>query len=388
MQNFVHVLSQEIAYLFSLHKRAILMLCFIPFLYTLLFGGLFYQNTVLYIPIGICNLDEGKEGNTIAKELTKISEVSVVATSDDLNSLQNMLAKQEIYAIVVIPPDFSQRVNRYQSANIEAIANNTSTLIGKSSLTGIQSVVATYSAEKAVLNRVSTGSNLANAQNNINLSVRNLYNSTGGYEDFFLMILSLHALQIATVFVLAPMFVHEKKLLRQRIAKYFYSTLIAKVIVYTLLVSSIMLVCTVFAINMFSLTYRSDFSDVFMLIVAFAFAMVSFALCVASWVNKDTNAITYTVFYIMPSVLFTGAIWPRVSMDNFSYFISYIVPISYVASDLRTLLLRGEAPLLHQDILCLLIFGLICLTFATRGLKSYLQKSSRKDLHDDSCNLA
>lgn len=385
MKNFLRILNQELNYLFTFHKRAILMLCFIPFLYTLLFGGVFYQNTVLHVPIAICNLDDGKEGDIITKELTKISEVSVVTVNNDLEAQKNMLNKQEIYAIVVIPPDFSQKVNRYQSANIEAIANNTNTVIGKSTLTGIQGVVATYSAQKAVLNRVSTGSTLANSSNQINLSVRNLYNSTGGYEDFFLMILVLHALQIATVFILGPMFVNEKKLLFNRIAKHLYTLLLVRTIVYTTLVTCIMFICTLFAYKAFDLIYRSNFSDITCLIIAFSFAMVSFAQFISSWVKKDTSAITYAVFYIMPSVLFTGAIWPRVSMDKFSYLLSYLMPIGYAANDLRNLLLRGYTPTLYQDCLCLCTFGLICLVLAAIGLKKYIAKRRELTTHD-SCN--
>lgn len=387
MQNFLRLFAQEISYVYSFHKRAMIMLCFIPFLYTLLFGGVFYQNTVLHVPIAICNLDEGKEGETIANELTKISEVDVIAVDEDLTALQTLMNEQKIYAIVVIPPDFSQKVNRYQSANIEAIANNSNTLIGKTALSGIQSVVGTYSAQKAVLNRVATGSSMANSNNQIILSVRNLYNSSGGYEDFFLMILVLHALQIATVFVLAPMFVVEKHILRQRIAQHLYSLIAVRTILYSAIVTCIMLACTLFAYKLFNLQYRSEFGDILCLIMAFSFAMVSFAQAVSSWVKKDTDAITFTVFYIMPSVLFTGAIWPRVSMDSFSYFLSYIMPIAYAANDLRILLLRGYAPLLHQDILCLITFGTICLLLASFGLKRYVKNTKGANLHD-SCNAA
>lgn len=207
------------------------------------------------------------------------------------------------------------------------------------------------------------------------------------------MILALHSLQIATVFVLAPMFVIEKHILRQRIEKNFYNIIIVRMILYSAIVTCIMLVCTLFAYKLFNLQYRSDFSDILLLIASFSFAMVSFAQAVSSWAKKATDTITYTLFYIMPSVLFTGAIWPRVSMDSFSYLLSYIMPIAYTANDLRNLLLRGYAPLLHQDIVYLLTFSTICLMLTILGLKYYLHKNASKNnrkevARHDSCNAA
>lgn len=103
-----------------------------------------------------------------------------------------------------------------------------------------------------------------------------------------------------------------------------------------------------------------------LLLSAYLSAIVAFALCVGSWVRKAEQAITYVLVYIMPSVLFSGAIWPRYDMDTVSLAISYIVPIGYVAEDFRNLLLLGDSLgwLWHAGILFLiagLFLGLACL---------------------------
>ena len=73
----------------------------------------------------------------------------------------------------------------------------------------------------------------------------------------------------------------------------------------------------------------------------------------------------------MPSVLFTGAVWPRFSMDAFSRLLSWVMPIGYAAIDLRELLVRGGAPTYGSD--CATLFGVGCL-FLTVSVLGYIKK--------------
>ena len=56
-------------------------------------------------------------------------------------------------------------------------------------------------------------------------------------------------------------------------------------------------------------------------------------------------------------------------MDNFSLFLSYIMPIGYAADDLRNLLLKGAAFGWQTDSLILILGGGIFLTLGVIGMK-------------------
>lgn len=108
------------------------------------------------------------------------------------------------------------------------------------------------------------------------------------------------------------------------------------------------------------------------LVLTFVACMMSFALFVGAWVNIPQKAITLPLFYIMSSVLFSGAIWPRTSMDNFSLLLSYIMPIGYSADNLRSLLVKGSAAGLQYDSAMMLLLGGIFFVLAFIGVRRYV----------------
>ena len=73
MRDFLYTywahLQVEVKQLFSLHRRTGLIILFIPVVYTLLFGGLFYENAVTAVPVAVYNLDRGASGRQLVQDL-------------------------------------------------------------------------------------------------------------------------------------------------------------------------------------------------------------------------------------------------------------------------------------------------------------------------------
>ncbi len=235
---------------------------------------------------------------------------------------------------IVIPNDFSEKISRGESVSVELIIDNTNTILGGTVTRAVQSVVATESAEILAVDRIAAGWNTYQAQTaRLSLSTRVFYNPTGGYSDFFLTVLILHSVQIALVFGIAPSIVEEK-----------------------LAGAKINLAA---GIKFFGITCRGNFAEILAVVTAFA-------LGVSAWVKVPYHAISYTLAYVMPSILFTGAIWSGFSMDAVNLALSYAVPIGWAAEDLRNLFLKGAAHGWENHALILLGFGAVF--FAVGGI--------------------
>ena len=119
---------------------------------------------------------------------------------------------------------------------------------------------------------------------------------------------------------------------------------------------------------------RGNFLEILALILSFIICMVSFAMMMGSFVEKiEYRTITYSLFYIMPSILFSGAIWTRSSMDEFSLILSYIMPIGYVANDLRNFLVKGVAIDWQIHALILILFAILFFSLSIIGMKKTLR---------------
>ena len=68
---------EEIRMMYTFHLRIAGVLFFIPVLFTLIFGGLFYKNTLTDVSIIVCNLDDGLRSQGLIRDLYDTPEVTV-----------------------------------------------------------------------------------------------------------------------------------------------------------------------------------------------------------------------------------------------------------------------------------------------------------------------
>lgn len=345
-----------------MQMNAIKILIFLPLIYTLIFGGLFYKNSITGVPIIVENLDDGTQGQKILRSLTETPEISVIEVAGDSADIDKKIFSSDATGAVVIPKDFSQKILRGENVSIEVIVDNTNTVLGGVVTRAAQSVISTANAEILARQRIAAGWNSYQAGTAfLTISNRIFYNPTSGYTDFFLSVLILHSVQIAIVFAIASVIVEEKFQMTPQ--KFF-----AKFLTYWAISISTAAACLAVGIKFFHMICRGDFWEILAVIAAFNFCMVSFAMCVGAWNKISYRPLFYTLAYIMPSILFTGAIWTRYSMDNFSLFLSYVMPIGYAADDLRNLLLKGSAFGWQIDSLILIFGGGIFLTLGVIGM--------------------
>lgn len=368
---------KEINRMLTIHKRTTVIIIALPIIYTSLFGALFYKNSLTEVPIIICNYDDGAYGRKIIKDLQSTPDISILEKiTNDTDIKEKMLHKNAAGA-VIIPADFSKNIITGKSSTIEVVINNANTVMGNTATKAIQQVLSTNEAEFTVRQRLSRGWDAGMAGGGLTLNTRIIGNPTGGYEDFFLLALVLHAMQIGCVFSIAPSLSLEKKRRGQKLFRHAKECLAAKLSAYTLLAGSVSGFCLIICLNLFSLNSKGNFLPVLIIISLFISAVVAFALFVGSWTNKADKAITNALFYIMPSMLFTGAVWPLYSMDSISYFISRILPITYAAGDLRSFMLLGESAGWEMHSLILGCFTVFFYLLANAGLQ-YKVRSREK----------
>ena len=119
----------------DVNRQGVAIMIFLPIVYTFLFGGLFYENSLTRVPIIVCNLDDDSAAQTLVNDFINTPEVNVVG-------------------VVVIPKDFSQKLARGENVAVELAVNYSSTVTGGTIVRAVQSVVATKNAEVLVNRRI------------------------------------------------------------------------------------------------------------------------------------------------------------------------------------------------------------------------------------------
>ncbi|MBA0086710.1 MAG: ABC transporter permease, partial [Acidobacteria bacterium Pan2503] len=94
---------------------------------------------------------------------------------------------------------------------------------------------------------------------------------------------------------------------------------------------------------------------------------LSLGILISSKANTQAEAMQLAFLTILPSVFFSGYIFPRETIPAVLYPISYLIPATYFINIARGIILRG-ASLVHLwvDGLALFVLGTLLLILAAR----------------------
>jgi ABC-2 type transport system permease protein len=99
----------------------------------------------------------------------------------------------------------------------------------------------------------------------------------------------------------------------------------------------------------------------------YIFVSLSLGILISSKATSQAHAMQLAFLTILPSIFFSGYIFPRETMPKFFYLLSYFVPATYYINITRGIILRGAGwTHLWIDALALFFMGALLLVIAAR----------------------
>ena len=99
----------------------------------------------------------------------------------------------------------------------------------------------------------------------------------------------------------------------------------------------------------------------------YLFVSLALGVLISSKANTQAQAMQMAFLVFLPSIFFSGYIFPRESMPVFFYVLSYFVPATHFINITRGIILRGASWVhLWRDALALVAMGLLLLIIAAR----------------------
>src|SRR3981189_3784917 len=103
----------------------------------------------------------------------------------------------------------------------------------------------------------------------------------------------------------------------------------------------------------------------------YLFVSLSIGILVSSKANSQSEAIQLAFLTFLPSIFFSGYIFPRETMPKFFYVLSYFVPATYFIDITRGIILRGAGWVhLWIDDVALFFMGTMLLVIAARRFQN------------------
>lgn len=365
--SFWDVVKGEFRRIFIEEPKRAAFIFGIPIVYVILLGMVYAPNVVKYIPAVVYDQDQTAVSRAVVQAFEDSERYNVVSYVTSQEQLDEYLRENKAQAALVIPPNFSQDVKLGRASQVLVDINGSNLLYANSALVVAQELGATISASMGQKLMEASGQLKSQALNTvvpIGFGTRILNNPTYGYSIFMLPGLGANGLQLGIVLAICTVVVSELRRIEYWQGTSSLKIILGKILPYWFCGTAAFVLYIVTMISVFPIPFRGDIFNMLFIGSAFVLAVVAVGVFYSSIAPDETYAVQLPIAYIMPAFLFSGYVWPKISMNTFSLFFSAICPLSYMADNVRDVLLSGYAPFLVRDALTLIAAAIIVIAIS------------------------
>nr|MDQ2659468.1 ABC transporter permease [Verrucomicrobiota bacterium] len=300
-KEFITVMRDPLTLFFMLFPPLIEMIAF----------GYALDNDVRHMPMVVLNEDHTVESRQFIDSFVNTETFRLIGEVQNVEQLASEIRKGRAYVGLQIPPHFTRDLRAGYPAQVQLLIDGSNSTTALQALNTAVSLTLSESVQRLMRN---------SGMRHLPIEVRPqmLYNPTMRSPNFFVPGVIGIVLQIGTTFATAMAVVREKEkgTLEQLLVSPLSSwgLMLGKLIPYLCL--GMVMAILLFAIMRFVFFVPIAGSVVAMLVatLVYVFALLSLGLLVATKAENQMQALQMSMAFILPSVFFSGFIFPRETM--------------------------------------------------------------------------
>ena len=315
-----------------------LFFMFFPPLVQIIAFGYALDNDLKHMATVLLNEDRSVESRRLVEKFANTDSFRIIGEVQSVTELEAAIRQGRAYVGLQIPPNFTRELRAGRGAQVQVLIDGSSSTVAMQAL---QTSMGIALRESLITLLTESG----RREQPVEVRPQMLYNPTMKSANFFVPGVMGLALQIATVFATALALVREREkgtLENLLVAPLSRSGLMLGKLTPYLVVSMTMGACIFLVARwVFQIPIRGDISALFLATFLFVFALLSIGLLISTKAENHMQAMQMTMGLILPSVFFSGFLFPRETMPQFFYWISTLVPATYFIELMRATMLRG-----------------------------------------------
>ncbi len=346
-----------------------------PIVMMLLFG--YAVNTeVDHIPTAIYDQSNSKESKAFIDRFIESDYFVIYDKVESLDEITSLIESGEVKAGLIIPEDYSQKINSGAKTELELIIDGTEPTSARTAQARSMLITRTYSQE-ALTPKLTKFGITPDMLTGFELKTSVWYNPDMDGTRFTIPGLVGLILQNITIMLTAFALVREKE--RSTIEQLIVTPIkpseliLGKLIPYIVIGYSGFLFSLLLCVLVFKVNIAGSLGLLLLLGFLFVYCSLSIGMLISTFARNQMQAMIVMVFVLLPSILLSGFIFPIEAMPTFIGYISYAIPLTYFLDIIRGIVLKGIGlKYLWQDSLALLAFTVIILFIAIKRFKKSL----------------
>ncbi len=363
-RGFVAVLYKETLQV-RRDSMALLFSLIIPLLQMIILGfgidtNIRQVNTVVY------NADGRRESRELIDRLRNSDTFHIIRFVENDRDLNDAIISGRARVGVKIPVDYSDRLLHQMGAQVLVLIDGSDSSVAGQAINVTTAVGLDESLRRVLPARTGFP---------VEMRPKLLFNPDSRSPNFFLPGLTAVLLLQVTTFLTAFSIVREKE--RGTLEQLFvtpvrpFGLLLGKLLPYFAIGFSELCAMLFFMYTVFRVPIHGSIFLLALLSLPYLFVSLSLGILISSKASTQTEAIQLAFLTFLPSIFFSGYIFPRETMPHIFYAISFLVPATYFINITRGIILRGAGMQhLWLDGLVLVTMGAILLLIAARRFRN------------------
>jgi ABC-2 type transport system permease protein len=337
----------------------------IPLLQMLLLGfGI--DTNIRQINTVVFNADGRQESRELLDRLKNSDTFHLIRYVNSDQEMNNMIIAGKAHVGIKIPVDYSDKLLHKMSAQVLVLIDGSDSSVAGQAINVTTAIGLDESLRRALVNNETFA---------VDMRPKLLFNPDSRSPNFFLPGLTAILLLNVTTFLTAFSIVREKE--RGTLEQLFVTPvrpmglLLGKLLPYLGIGFFELCMILTFMRFAFRVPIHGNVILLAFLSLPYIFVSLSLGILISSKANSQSEAMQLAFLTILPSIFFSGYIFPLETMPKFFYALSYFVPARYFIDITRGVILRG-ATIVHlwPDALALFTMGSILLVIAARRFQN------------------
>ena len=309
----------------------------VPLGYPLLYSWMYNNEVVRDVPIAVVDQSHSSLSRQLLQRIDGTPDVRVAYYCNNLPEAQQLIGKQAVNGVILIPKNFEEKIGRGEQAHLSVYCDMSLMLTYKAIYQSAQAVSSAINTEIQKPQSMSTTERdeEVNTEPMVTDAVQ-IFNATGGYGNFLLpgvLVLILQQTLLLGI-GLAAGTARENNRYRDLVptSRHYngiYRIVLGKSMCYFMLymaLSSYVLLCVP---HIFHFTQLLHFHDYIAFVIPFLLATIFFGMTISCLIRYRENVILLVVFTSVPFLFMTGLSWPKEAIPGTWEAIGALVPSTF-----------------------------------------------------------
>jgi ABC-2 type transport system permease protein len=343
-----------------------LFFMFFPPLVEMIAFGYALDTDVKHMALVVLNEDRTVASRQFIDRFVNTETFRVVGEVQSIEEMSSQIRRGRAYAGLQIPPKFTENIRAGYSAQVQLLVDGSNSTTALQALNTALSVGLTQSIESLLH---------ATGRHNVPIDIRPqmLYNPAMKSPNFYIPGVIGIVLQIGTTFATAMAVVREREkgtletLLVSPLSR--WGLMLGKLVPYLCIGMTMATILFLIMRFLFGVPIAGNVLAMMFATLVYVFALLSLGLLVATKAENQMQALQISMVFMLPSVFFSGFVFPRETMPWIFKALGALLPATYFISLARAIILRGAhlfeywPHLLILIIMSILLFAFCALLF-------------------------